>query len=127
MQKFDQGLDLWQYLAETINAEIQTHGELQKNNKAIWSILHKWTNREWLMILHTASVLQETNPECFHAFQNKALAQAARILVQEGSTHHRILDTKEYKNDLWRMTMCLREVWNSLVRAAQEPKLFSHD
>lgn len=126
MKNLDQGLELWQQLAETINAEIAIAGQLEKNNKAVWQILHKWSNREWLSILHVASVLQESDSDCFHAFQNKALATAARILVREGDKHPRVLDTREYKNDCWRMAMCLREIWNSVKAKASAPTLFDH-
>jgi len=122
MNDSDKGLELWEHLAGVINSQPL----IEKNNKAIWGLLHKWSNHEWLAVLNVVADLQDSHPEYFHAFQNKALAEAARVIVNEGSTHPRVLDTREHKNKMWRMAMCLREIWNKMQQDLARPRLFEH-
>lgn len=120
--KINQGIELWDEIAELINAEIAATGELSRNNKAIWRILNTWTNKEWLAILQVVSLVQEQQPKLFAAYHNKSLAEAAKILVNLGSTHSRVLDTKGHKDVYWKMVMSLREVWNNMKIKSSDPQ-----
>lgn len=116
------GIELWAKLATVINEE-SVAGEMQKNSHRLWrGYLNKWTNTEFLDILAAVSELQDQRPDLFLKFHNKALAEAAQILVRDHKVNPRCLDTKDNKDVYWRLAMTLREVWNRVEADANTPK-----
>lgn len=111
----ERGLDLWADLSQALNLIALEHGEIPRGDKTIWkNYLNRWGNREWFDILSLLAELQLQEPTAFQPFHNRALNQAARILVSDHNLHPRVLDTKGNKEHLWRLAMTLREVWNNL-------------
>ena len=53
----DNSLTIFKKISEMLNREIESHGKLQKNNKAIWKILHEMDNNIWSMYCHGIKIL----------------------------------------------------------------------
>jgi hypothetical protein len=122
------GLNLWRDIAETQNDIIAEHGKIERNNPVLWGdYLHKWNNHDWLDVLHAVSTVQEQQPDLFKPYQERAFAEAARAIVNNHESHHRVLDTKDYKAEAWKAIMCLRELWNAIISDMSKPtELFEY-
>ncbi len=119
----EDGLDLWQYAAESLNEEIRANGQLQKNNRRIWdTILHNWNNRDYVRVIALMRLLMETNPELFSGNNEESIITADLILGKHWNTptgkqklwgdDGRVLDQRDFKHDAWKLIMAMREVWN---------------
>jgi hypothetical protein len=111
----DLGIELWTSVADSLNAIIRDSGEIQINNDSIWKgILHKWSNEDWALVCDVMFAVMETEPQYFKSFHERALLTAETILTTKYQQHDRILDTKKYKKDAWRLLMTMREVYNAI-------------
>jgi hypothetical protein len=112
-----EGIELWGGLANWLNEEIRKTGQLQKNNHPLWDeYLHEWANREYAKVLSAMRDLMEQHPEMFKGFHEDAILNAEMILHKNWeSEDNRVLDTKKYKTDAWKLIMTMREVWNKAI------------
>ena len=112
MANLEYGLQQWQEIAELQNELIRRHSEVPKDSPLWKKKLHRLNNEDWIEILQVIARLVETAPDLFLDYQIKAFERGAEIIKKHGKGNDRVLDTKLFKRDCWRMTMCLREVWN---------------
>lgn len=110
----ERGLDRWQEAADFLNGIVIDKGTIDINNQGIWQgILHDWDNEDWILVLEAVGELYQSHRGFFKTYHKDALLNSTKILMDRGSDHPRILDTKPYKGVEWRMLMTLRELWNS--------------
>ena len=126
MANKQRGLESWAKISDIQLEIIKTEGAINKDDRRIWDILHSWDNSRWLEVLDVLADLQEAAPELFSKTHNQAFAAAAKILVEQGAGHHKVLNKREHKATYWRFVMCLREVWFNTERQASKPNLFEH-
>jgi len=114
MSTIENGLDLWQAIAETQNKIIRKDKVINKDNPEIWQgYLHRWDNADWEAVLIAVATLNQQHPDMFKKFQKDAFQDAAKTLIKHMDTTDRVLDKKLYKHKAWKMIMVLRELWNS--------------
>lgn len=128
MSKYDQPIDQWQDLAKYLNNYINHSGQIQRNDRVLWTnYLHKYNNTDWLGIVKTVLDLDEQHPEyldlgntslfedIYHKLKDpnsdlkveRQNIKAKRVMDRAGS----VLDLPENKQDMWKMIMVLRELW----------------
>lgn len=105
------GIARWQEITDTLNSIAKTRG-ITKDNKRIWSYLHKWTNEDWAEMIVAAKELIRQYPEYATRDQRNKINRAAATLKEDWDIHPRILDTPEYKSQAWAALMSLRELMN---------------
>jgi hypothetical protein len=128
VSKYDQPIDQWQDLAKYLNNYINHSGQIQRNDRVLWTnYLHKYNNTDWLGIVKTVLDLDEQHPEyldlgntslfedIYHKLKDpnsdlkveRQNIKAKRVMDRAGS----VLDLPENKQDMWKMIMVLRELW----------------
>ena len=128
MSKYDQPIDQWQDLAKYLNNYINHSGQIQRNDRVLWTnYLHKYNNTDWLGVVKTVLDLDEQHPEyldlgntslfedIYHKLKDpnsdlkveRQNIKAKRVMDRAGS----VLDLPENKQDMWKMIMVLRELW----------------
>ena len=107
-------------VSETLNTQIQTHGQLQRNNKIIWDMLHSMDNDIWSMYLTGIKIIDK---EFGHLVQMNEIATVLdleRIIDRWGhmSQSGNILTPfktrskpHNYKGRAWKMVNQGREIW----------------
>lgn len=116
--KLEQGIKLWQELAESLNSIIEETGKIEINNDIIWKeFLHSWNNEEWILALIAIETLFESHPQFFKGNHEDAFITAKEILIKNNNSVERIMDRKNKKvsnkKHAWKMIMTMREVWNN--------------
>ena len=116
------GAGLWEHVAQTLNSIIvDTQQAIDINNRLIWdTILHVWSNQDWLDVLAIAEYTRRCNPDIATDFNVTALLNA-RMVLDTGQP--RALDKRATKRHAWAAIMTLREMYNKLegIRIANAP------
>lgn len=117
----DNSLTIFKKISEMLNREIEQHGKLQKNNKAIWKILHEMDNDIWSMYCHGIKILEQEFPQHVDMSTLKSIIECEQIINKYGhlSTSGNILtpfktrtNGHNYKGKAWRLINQGRETWN---------------
>tara|TARA_S200002703_G_C3757120_1_gene232973 strand:- start:57 stop:524 length:468 start_codon:yes stop_codon:yes gene_type:complete len=117
----DNSLTIFKKISEMLNREIESHGKLQKNNKAIWKILHEMDNDIWSMYCHGIKILEQEFPQHVDMSTLKSIIECEQIINKYGhlSTSGNILtpyktrtNGHNYKGKAWRLINQGRETWN---------------
>lgn len=117
----DNSLTIFKKISEMLNREIESHGKLQKNNKAIWKILHEMDNNIWSMYCHGIKILEQEFPQHVDMSTLKSIIECEQIINKYGhlSTSGNILtpyktrtNGHNYKGKAWRLINQGRETWN---------------
>lgn len=123
--QLQRGMDKWADLASLLNHISYTEGEISRNDERIWDgYLHRWSNRDWLDVLHAIAEVQAAWPDLIKPFQAKTLTTAAALILKYKDEHPRVLDTREHKKTAWAAAMCLREIYNAVEQQSQRTSLF---
>lgn len=114
------GFNRWENYAEALNTIILEDGKIEKDDRRIWDgYLHRWSNTDWLEILLAMEYLLEQQPEHFTNFHKDALQEATQIIVEYKDMIPRVMDKRDSemnnKRISWKISMSMREVWNSLA------------
>jgi hypothetical protein len=107
-------------VSETLNREIQTHGQLQRNNKIIWDMLHAMDNDIWSMYLRGIKLIDKEFGHLVEMNEIATVLELERALERYGhiSTSGNLLtpfrtrkDPHNYKGKAWKMVNQGREIW----------------
>ena len=88
-------IDTFCSLAETLNQEILSHGEIQKNNSQIWKqFLHRFTNRDWENLAAVVAALSET--EYVTADHISHFDEVLTVIDKHGDYYERVMDMRKH-------------------------------
>jgi hypothetical protein len=113
-------LMVFRKVSETLNREIQTHGQLQRNNKIIWDMLHAMDNDIWSMYLRGIKLIDKEFGHLVEMNEIATVLELERALERYGhiSTSGNLLtpfrtrkDPHNYKGKAWKMVNQGREIW----------------
>jgi hypothetical protein len=113
-------LMVFRKVSETLNREIQTHGQLQRNNKIIWDMLHAMDNDIWSMYLRGVKLIDKEFGHLVEMNEIATVLELERALERYGhiSTSGNLLtpfrtrkDPHNYKGKAWKMVNQGREIW----------------
>lgn len=104
-------------IAKMLNAEIETSGEIQINNKTIWEgYLHKMDNAVWTACLEALVELNQQHPEMLTMSDYASVETALKTVRKHQDYYDRVLDMRnkhlDHKKLAWRAFMTIREVVN---------------
>lgn len=115
-----QAVKLMDEIYDLIESQTQD-GPLERDNKIIWrTILHRYRNEEWAIIVGTLWMLAEEDPSLFKTYHIETISQARTLLVKSWDVHPRILDTKPYKALAWKLMLTAREVTEAIRSSKQQ-------
>jgi len=113
-------LMVFRKVSETLNREIETHGQLQRNNKTIWDMLHAMDNDIWSMYLRGIKLIDKEFGHLVEMNEIATVLELERALERYGhiSTSGSLLtpfrtrkDPHNYKGKAWKMVNQGREIW----------------
>jgi hypothetical protein len=113
------GIELWQHIAELMNSKVKQHGKLLPNDTDIWdNTLHQWTNAQWLLIISVMERLYEVHPEYFAAGHITSVRQCRDLILSHHGNFNRVMNQRDigmdHKGRAWRGVCTFREVWNNV-------------
>ena len=113
-------------VSEHINNQIKNHGELQRNNKEVWRVLHGMDNTVWRYYVHGIKILNKHFPHCVpmdvftHALKCEALITQYENYYDNVLTPHKTRENHKYNHNFkgvaWKMVLMGRETWNRAMR-----------
>jgi hypothetical protein len=114
-----EGLELWEDIATTLNRKVANPTGLTINDKEIWNnYLHRWNNREWLILLAQIERLYHLHPEYFDPGHKAIVDECLQLIQQHGDTEPRVMDLNRnglhHKGSAWRAICSFREIWNNV-------------
>lgn len=107
-------------VSETLNREILAHGQLQRNNKTIWDMLHSMDNSIWSMYLRGIKIIDKEFGHLVKMDEIATVLELERALDRYGhlSASGSLLtpfktrkDPHNYKGRAWKMVNQGREIW----------------
>jgi dGTP triphosphohydrolase len=112
-------LDLWQHIAEIQNHWQRTTGQpIERNNHALWAVLHGMSNEDWAGVLATFPTICDHYGIDLTPSQAEGYELALTTFETYCDELRRALDTNRgkirNKPIQWRMIMILREVYNQI-------------
>ena len=117
-KRLTHSIDLFCTIAEYLNKEIETNGEIQKNNHDLWNnFLHKFTNDDWhdlYLVITTLSDTKYIKGEHIELF-DEILDQIHRL----GDYYENVMDLRKrgYINNkptAWKAIHSVREIYNEI-------------
>lgn len=113
-------LMVFRKVSELMNAQIEQHGKLQKNNTEIWKCLHAMDNDIWSMYLRGVKIIDKEFGHLVPMDTVATVLELERLLERFGhlSTSGNLLtpfktrtNGHNYKSRAWKMVNQGREVW----------------
>jgi hypothetical protein len=110
-------------LCELLNEQINQHGEIQKSNKTIWSVLHQTDNDIWLNLIAGILSITPTTHRNSQRIEQRA-AELSQAIDALGSKYPNVITpypaeykkqkrpaTELFQNAAWHLLMMTREVY----------------
>ena len=106
-------------IATKLNQRVASPTGLTINDREIWNnYLHRWNNREWLIMLSVLERLYDQHPEYFSAGHKTVIDECLKYILQHGDTEPRVLDQNRsglhFKGTAWRAICSIREIYNAI-------------
>lgn len=117
-------LQVFRKVSELLNTQIELGGKLQKNNSAVWTMLHQMDNDIWRAYLRAIKILEKQFPHTVNMDTLKTVLTCENIITKYGdlSTSGNILTPYQtrknghnYKPTAWKMVQQGRETWNKAM------------
>lgn len=114
----DDCLLLFRKISEMLNSEIRRSGQLELNNKTIWSALNSMDNEIWHMYLTAIKIIDKEFGHLVMIDEIATVLELERALERHGHQSDNLLTPHKtraaphnYKGRAWKMINQGREIW----------------
>lgn len=121
----DDALMIFRKVSEFLNTQIEQHGQLQRDNRQVWDMLHQMDNDIWQAYIDAIKIVDKEFGHIVSMEDLRIVLEVQQILEKFGhlSNSNNIFTPRgtrknghNYKGKAWKMVCHGREIWNRAMQ-----------